>query len=132
MSRMSAADLLKLPRGAEALGLVTAPTQEPRRGVMGKWEAAFLREVLEPARFPWIRFEPITLTLYDGSSDVRKARYTPDFLAIGLDGFIQAFEVKGQRRQAGIVRIKAAAQQYPWIHFRLATGGPGRWVVQKL
>lgn len=137
---MSMADVLKLPNGRQALGMSVAPAPTKRRGVLGKWEASFRDTWLavhpEVQAGAWVRFEPITLTLYDGSSDVRKARYTPDFMVAVTrpDNAIRlyAFEVKGQRRQAGIVRLKCAAAQYPFITFALATGGPGRWDVAYL
>jgi hypothetical protein len=106
-----------------------------RRGVKNGWEASFEREYLDTHPTTagcWRRFDALSLTLYDGSADVRGARYTPDFIVAIPKPETQswqliAFEVKGHRRQAGIVRIKAAAACYPWISFCLVTGGPSNW-----
>jgi len=46
--------------------------------------------------------------------------YTPDFLVINEDE-IQFHEVKGQRREAGMVRLRTAAHHHRWARFFLVT-----------
>ena len=51
-------------------------------------------------------------------------KYKLDFLRVLItdDGcHCMGFEVKGQARSTGIVKVKVAAQAYPWITFRLVT-----------
>ena len=135
MARISEAEFsrLKLSRA----NTVSEPT--PRRGVMNGWESSFCREVLEPERLlgklDGYRFEAITVTLYDGSTDVRKSRYTPDFMAWGEKdrrSFMRVFEVKGHRTRASIEKLKSAAQQYPMVDWCLVTGGPCNWEYEWL
>jgi hypothetical protein len=138
--RLTRAELSRLPRAAEALGVKHAP-EPSRRGRMSKWERSFHDEVLEPwrreRRIECVRFEGLTLTLYDGSTDVRKSRYTPDFVTWHETAFrgrwaVEVYEVKGRRRRETMEKLKNAAQQYPWIRFHLCTGGPGRWEIAVL
>lgn len=56
------------------------------------------------------------------------AVYTPDFPVTLCDGTREMREVKGFWREAGIVRIKAAAKQYPVLRFVLVTYERGEWV----
>lgn len=46
--------------------------------------------------------------------------YTPDFLVI-QDDEVQFHEVKGMRREAGMVRLRTAAHQHRWARFFLVT-----------
>lgn len=46
------------------------------------------------------------------------AWYKPDVVTVTQHG-IHAYEVKGFRRQAGILALKVAAGMYPWIRFYL-------------
>ncbi len=128
--RVSEAELARLGKPKD-----TKAKAEPRRGRMNGWEKSFRDEYLEPWRLAGeidnYRFEAVTLTLYDGSTDVRKSRVTLDFLAWkGKQMFL--YEVKGQRRRSSIEKLKNAAQQYPMIGFFLCTGGPGRWDMLRL
>ena len=56
----------------------------------------------------WWRFEPFTLRIGAG------ARYTPDFAVQLPDGVIELHETKGHWREAARVRIKVAADLYPF------------------
>lgn len=84
---------------------------KPRRGSMNKLEARFANEVLRPQRVSceiiWWDFEPFKVRLADG------AWYTPDFAAIDTVGLV-LFECKGFWREAARVRIKVAADKYPF------------------
>lgn len=96
-----------------------------RRGVPNKWEAAFAREVLEPMRISGqihgYRFEAMKLQAGFGSW------YTGDWaVSVMVPGiFDTIYEVKGLRRAAGIVKIKAAAQINDGYKFILVTGKAG-------
>lgn len=56
------------------------------------------------------------------------AWYTPDFEVIANDGTIEYHEVKGFRREAAIVRFKAARQQNPHFTFKMIQRRKSEWV----
>jgi hypothetical protein len=55
------------------------------------------------------------------------AQYKPDFIVLLPDGKIEVHETKGFRREAAMVRIKAAAERYAPIPFFLVRVLQGRW-----
>lgn len=89
---------------------------------MNKTEAAYAYE-LELRRLAgeiaWYRFEAIKLRL------AAKTFYTPDFLVVLADGEVQFHEVKGFWRDDARVKIKVAAEQFPFafIAIRKTKGG---------
>jgi hypothetical protein len=82
------------------------------RGVMNKTEARFASEVLDvrkaigEIRAYW--YESLKLRLADG------AWFTVDFFVMLKDGTLEAIEVKGHWRESARVRIKVAAERYPF------------------
>lgn len=82
-----------------------------RRGRMNKTEAEYA-SLLELRRrageVVWYAYEAITLRLADG------ARYTPDFAVMLADGQMELHEVKGHWAEAALVRIKVAAELFPF------------------
>lgn len=66
-------------------------------------------------------YEPMSLRLAPG------ARYTPDFLVVNNDGTLTLFETKGFWREAGRVRIKVAADRFPWFEFIGVQKAHGSW-----
>lgn len=139
--RLTADDLARVARtpaqrraAERARGVETpAPTRKAkRRGEMNEWERAFAKEYLGRLDDPCRIYEAIRLRVGVG------CWYTPDFVE-GADvycgGGLIAYEVKGRREgrgRDGMVRLKAAAQQYPEIIFWLAEGGPGKWCVTRV
>ena len=83
------------------------------RGVMNKTEARYASEVLDVRKAAgeiaeyW--YESVKLRLADGSW------FTVDFFVMLSDGRLEAHEVKGHWRTAERVRIKVAAERYPFI-----------------
>jgi hypothetical protein len=69
----------------------------------------------------WWRFEPMKLRLADG------AYYRPDFGVLTHERLFEFREVKGFWREAARVRIKVAAEIFPFFKFiaikRAKTGG---------
>ena len=57
--------------------------------------------------------------------------YTPDFMVVTPEE-IQMHEVKGQRREAGMVRLRTAAHQHRWARFFLVTKTRGNWVIEEV
>jgi len=84
---------------------------------MNKWEREYRALILKKWPDCFIHRE-VSFPLANG------VKYKLDFLRVLItdDGCnCVGFEVKGQARQAGIIKVKIAAQAYPWITFRLVT-----------
>ena len=69
---------------------------------------AVLAGLLQAGQILWYKFEALKLRLADG------AYYTPDFAVMTADGYIECHETKGFWREAGRVRIKVAAEHFPF------------------
>lgn len=82
------------------------------RGVMNKLESRYASEVLDVRKATgeikeyW--YESIKLRLADASW------FTVDFFVMMKDGTLEAHEVKGHWRTDAKVRIKVAAERYPF------------------
>ncbi len=93
-------------------------TQEPRRGRMNKLETAYARhleELKHQDEVIWFDFEPFKVRLANG------AWYTPDFAVMlwstkggETTARLEFHECKGHWREAARVRIKVAADKYPF------------------
>ncbi|RSV15663.1 DUF1064 domain-containing protein [Sphingomonas sp. ABOLF] len=83
-----------------------------KTGAMNKTEAAYEASVLEPGmmsgEIAWYRFEGVKLRLADNTF------YTPDFAVMLTSGLLQMREVKGFWTDDARVKIKVAAEQYPF------------------
>jgi hypothetical protein len=77
-------------------------------------------------------YEPITLSIGVG------CRYTPDFRVVqgrGQTHWYEMHEVKGtvhRGRERGLVKLKAAARQYPEYRWFLAERVAGQWQVEEI
>lgn len=100
-------------------------------GQMNKTEAAyaaFLSDESHAGRIQWFKFEGIKLRLADNTF------YTPDFAVMADDGVIELHEVKGFWTDDARVKIKIAADIYPFRFkaFRLASKkNGGGWSVEE-
>jgi len=94
-----------MKRGIQALGRLKV-------GAQNKTEVAYEREVLRPAMMAgeilWYRFEGLKLRLADSTF------YTPDYGVMCADGLMELHEVKGFWTDDARVKIKVAADQYPF------------------
>lgn len=82
-----------------------------KAGKMNKTEAEYAAELtcLQMAgEIQWYVFEGMTLKLADNT------RYTPDFAVMRADGLIECHEVKGFWRDDARVKIKVAAELFPF------------------
>lgn len=61
-----------------------------------------------------------------------KTWYTPDFVTLHEDGRIMVWEVKGWLRDDAAVKLKVAAEQYPWFRFALAFWKKGQWDIRSI
>lgn len=81
-------------------------------GVMNSTEAAYAL-VLEARKLAgndilWYAFEALTLKL------ATDTRYTPDFFVMRSDGLLECHEVKGFWEGDALVKIKVAAEKFPF------------------
>lgn len=131
MSRWSADDVRRFAaRGLEAQGTVNkivdrevsrlqrAGLLPPKKRAMNKLEGAYAQR-LELERlagvWQWWAFEAIRLRLAEG------AWYKPDFAMLDPGGHLVLHETKGHWREAAKVRIKVAAELYPFFRFTAVT-----------
>jgi hypothetical protein len=91
---------------------------------MNKTEAAYAgflemrkvdRDVL------WWRYEPMNFNIASG------AKYTPDFGVLTRDCQFELHEVKGFWREAARVRIKVAAELFPFKFIAITRAKTGGW-----
>jgi hypothetical protein len=57
--------------------------------------------------------------------------FTPDFLVIGANGEVVFHEVKGFWEDDARVKIKVAAELFPWFRFVGVTRKKGEWIVEE-
>lgn len=101
-------------------------TREP--GKMNKLEADYalhLKALRDLGGIVDFRFEAVRLRL------AKLTTYSPDFLVIGVNGEIVLHEVKGFWEDDARVKIKVAAEMYPWFHFVAVTRKKGQWVREE-
>lgn len=82
-----------------------------KTGALNKTEQAYADhlELLRAAgQIVWHRFEGVKLRLADNTF------YTPDFAVMASDGVMEMHEVKGFWTDDARVKIKVAADQYPF------------------
>ena len=120
VKRVSAQSLRRRPAGTakqqmQALGRL-------KQGAKNKTETAYghhLQLLLTAGEILWYRFEGIKLRLAD------KTFYTADYNVMRADGLLEMHEVKGVWTDDARVKIKVAADQYPFrfIAVKKSKGG---------
>ena len=114
------------------------PDVEPKpiipESTMNKTEARFadyLEQLKHMKEIVAWRFEPIKFVLARNVKGARNSTtYTPDFLAVYPDHFT-FFEVKGFWRDDALVKIKVAAELFPWVDWQAVRWQKGEWVFNK-
>lgn len=96
-----------------------------------KTEGRFVQELVRPALASGeIRawgYEPIRLRIAPG------LHYTPDVVAVLLDGELELWEAKGGYQWSqDRVRIKAAAGAWPELHIRIWQWKGGNWSMERV
>jgi len=97
-------------------------------GYRSSWESQYaehLKALKTAGTIQSWAYEAIRLRIAD------KGVYTPDFMVVTPEE-IQMHEVKGQRREAGMVRLRTAAHQHRWARFFLVTKTRGNWVIEEV
>lgn len=106
------------------------PEKPKRKRGMNRWERAFMEKLQAESARPVVRFEDVTLRLG------HDCRYTPDLIAVTQDGAdwrVEAFEIKGFRRDDAMVKLRVAAREYPWITFHLVERAKGgEWKISEI
>lgn len=107
------------------------PTKR-KPGTMNKLEAAWAGELEAlgvKGELLWFQYEGMTLKLAPDT------RYTPDFVWMDKEGNIVFDECKGWMEEAAFVRIKVAADKFPFrfrlIRKRLKRDGGG-WDIKDI
>lgn len=108
---------------------VASPIRQKRAPALNKLETSFLghlRAIHGPPAL--ILSQAITLRLGNG------VRYTPDFVLHHPDTGLTAYETKGPRFwDDAKVKLKVAADLYPWISFFLAQRPKnGAWQITRV
>lgn len=70
--------------------------------------ASVLEGLKQAGQILWYKFEAMKLKLAD------RTYYTPDFLVMRADGLLEICEVKGHWEEDARVKIKVAAEQFPF------------------
>ena len=98
-----------------------------KTGQMNKTEAAYAAHLEARRRageIAWFKFEGVKLRLADNTF------YSPDFAVMGADGVLEMHEVKGSLnyiQEDAKVKIKVAAEMYPFNLFLLRQSQKRRW-----
>jgi hypothetical protein len=102
-----------------------------KTGEMNKTEAAYnehLKSMQLSGHLAWFKFEGLKFRLADNTF------YTPDFMIMRPDGFMEAHEVKGFWQDDAKVKIKVAADLYPFKFIAvkaIAKKHGGGWKVEE-
>jgi len=102
-----------------------------KQGVMNGTEQAYalhLEARKHEGAVLWYKFEGMKFRLADGTF------YTPDFIVLDRNGFMEAHEVKGFWTDDARVKIKVAADLYPLSFIaikRLPKAKGGGWEVER-
>ena len=102
-----------------------------KTGEMNKTEAAYaklLEEMKYAGEVAWYRFEGVKLRLADNTF------YSPDFAVMRSDGQMEMHEVKGMWTDDARVKIKVAADAYPFKFVAVkvkAKKDGGGWAVEE-
>lgn len=87
-----------------------------KTGAMNATEAAYAQHLgllKHAGDVVWFRFEGVKLRLADATF------YTPDFAVMAVDGVLEMHEVKGFWTDDARVKIKVAADQYPFRFYAM-------------
>ena len=102
-----------------------------KTGQLNKTEQAYgdcLEQRKQAGEIAWYKFEGIKLRLADNTF------YTPDFAVMGVGGEMEMHEVKGFWRDDAWVKIKIAADMYPFRFIAVtarAKKAGGGWTIEE-
>lgn len=116
-------------QGAKPASLPTVSAVKIPKPRMSRWETEYSYELEARRRageLLWWGFEAMTLRLAD------RTRYTPDFAVLKLAGedgerWLEFHEVKGFWRDDARVKIKVAAEMFPFRFIAITKAKGGGW-----
>ncbi len=85
-----------------------------------------LQSMLQTGEIQWWKYQPLRLRIGRNKSG-KAAYYKPDHGALTAEGEFILYEVKGFWREAARVRIRVAAELFPFFRFIAATRQDGAW-----
>ena len=94
------------------------------KGEMNKTEQRYAEELAllqRTGEVKWWGFEAITLKLAEDT------RYTPDFFVVWASGRMEFVETKGFFRDDALVKVKVAANMFPFFAFTVLFPKKGGW-----
>jgi hypothetical protein len=100
-----------------------------KTGAMNKTEQRYANtlELLRRANeIAWYRFEGLKLRLADNTF------YTPDFAVMKSDGALECHEVKGFMADDANVKLKVAAEMYPFRFLLIRAARGGAWDIKEI
>lgn len=98
-----------------------------KTGQMNGTESAYakhLEHMKADGLIAWFKFEGMKFRLADNTF------YTPDFAVMRSDGAMQLHEVKGYWQDDARVKIKVAADMYPFDFIAIRKGKGGLWELE--
>jgi hypothetical protein len=111
--------------GVAIRGMKPAAARTPTRRTMNGTEAAYAAHLgmrqLAGEIVGW-KFEAVKLRIGEGCT------YTPDFIVWLPDRTSEIHEVKGREFEDGIIKWKCAAEQFPWMTFRMVKRRGQAWI----
>jgi hypothetical protein len=93
---------------------------------LNKLESAWLAVLRADITLAWVGVHALTFKIGDD------CRYTPDFIALNLDGELIAYETKGFMREDARVKLKVAARMFPFVGFVLVERKAGAWICTEI
>ena len=104
------------------------PPASPKPEYESKWEEAYAYNLDLQKKIGIIldwRIHPIKFRL------AKATFYTPDFLVITCDAF-EIHEVKGYMRDDAAVKLKTAAEMFPWFRWYLIRWEKTYWDIKEI
>lgn len=113
----------------DTLNISAIPKLKAMKPKMNKLETRYF-QYLSALKFAGeirdFRFEPFRLKLAE------KCTYCPDFFVVTKDGAFEVHETKGFMRDDAAVKLKVAAENFPWWQFKVIRWVKGQWEVRPI
>lgn len=100
-----------------------------RPGEKNNTETAYeqhLNLLMHAGEILWFKFEGIKLRLAD------RTFYTVDFFVLKKNHVLEAHEVKGYMTDDANVKLKVAAEEFPFVFKLIRKGKKGQWEVREV
>jgi len=113
------------PQGKTLMEVFASEERKERGPQLNKTEQRFLAYLTQQAG-TIVLSQRIKLRL------ANKTWYTPDFFVLDPVNRITVYEVKGFMRDDAAVKLKVAAEQYPFFRFALVFWKRGQWDIRQV